>query len=102
VSRLYVETSEILLLVRPSRPSAHQQGNIRDRELLRKRFELGLLSLHRDQFPNSVATASDPDRWWPDTVDFLVFGLEAMLRKGGKGAGQTATDRSPADSTTMY
>ena len=81
-----------LLLVRPARLNDHQQGNI-DRELLRKRFELGLLSLQRDQFPNTVATArgladvwaSDPDRWWPDTVDLLVFGLEAMLRKGGRG-----------------
>ena len=80
-----------LLLVRPARPDAHQQGNI-DRELLRKRFELGLLSLQRGQFPNTVATAggladawaSDPDRWWPDTVDLLVFGLEAMLRKARK------------------
>ncbi|HXC79055.1 MAG TPA: TetR family transcriptional regulator [Candidatus Acidoferrum sp.] len=81
-----------LLLARPAPPNAHQQGNL-DRELLRKRFELGLLSLHRDQFPHSVASArgladvwaSDPDRWWPDTVDLLVFGLEAMLRKGRKG-----------------
>jgi len=81
-----------LLLVRPTGPNAHQLGNI-DRKLLRKRFELGLLSLHRDQFPNTVATArgladvwaSDPDRWWPDTVDLLVFGLEAMLRRGRKG-----------------
>ena len=81
-----------LLLVPPAGPNAHQQGKI-DRELLRKRFELGLLSLQRDQFPNTVATArgladvwaSDPDRWWPDTVDLLVFGLEAMLRKGRKG-----------------
>src|SRR4029077_708725 len=78
-----------LLLVRPARPDAPQQGNV-DRDLLRKRFELGLLSLQHDQFPNTVATAlgladvwaSDPDRWWPDTVDLLVFGLEAMLRKG--------------------
>jgi len=77
-----------LLLVRPAPPNAIQQGNI-DRGLLRKRFELGLLSLHHDQFPNSVANArwlsdvwaSDPDRSWPDTVDLLVFGLEAMLRK---------------------
>ncbi len=81
-----------LLLVRPAHPNAHQQGKI-DRELLRKRFELGLLSLHPDQFPNTVATArgladvwaSDPDRWWPDTVDLLVFGLEAMLQKGRNG-----------------
>ena len=82
-----------LLLVRPAGPNAHQEIPSRDRELLRKRFELGLLSLDRDQFPNSVATAreladlwaGDPDRLWPDTVDLLVFGLEAMLRKGRKG-----------------
>jgi TetR/AcrR family transcriptional regulator, tetracycline repressor protein len=81
-----------LLLVRPARPGAHEHGNI-DREMLRKRFELGLLGLDRDQFPNTAATArgladawaSDPDRWWPDTVDLLVFGLEAMLRKGRRG-----------------
>jgi AcrR family transcriptional regulator len=81
-----------LLLVRPARPNANQQDNV-DRELLRKRFELGLLSLDRDQFPNTMATArgladvwaSDPDRWWQDTVDLLVFGLEAMLRKGRSG-----------------
>ncbi|HXB03376.1 MAG TPA: hypothetical protein VNY77_00760, partial [Candidatus Angelobacter sp.] len=81
-----------LLLVRPARPNAQPQGNF-DRELLRKRFELGLLSLPGDQFPNTVATArgladvwaSDPDRWWADTVDLLVFGLEAMLQKGRKG-----------------
>ena len=81
-----------LLLVRPAGSTAHQQGNITDRDLLRKRFELGLLSLHGDQFPNTVVTAreladvwaNDPDRWWPDTVDLLVFGLEAMLRKGRK------------------
>jgi TetR/AcrR family tetracycline transcriptional repressor len=82
-----------LVLVPPADPNDRQQGNIRDRELLRKRFELGLLSLHGDQFPNSVATAreladvwaNDADRWWPDTVDLLVFGLEAMLRKERKG-----------------
>jgi AcrR family transcriptional regulator len=78
-----------LLLIRPAGPNANQKPNI-DRELLRKRFELGLLSLHGDQFPNTVVSArelsdvwaSDPDRWWADTVDLLVFGLEAMLRKG--------------------
>jgi TetR/AcrR family tetracycline transcriptional repressor len=82
-----------LLLVRPAGPDARQLGNLIDRDLLRKRFELGLLSLHRDQFPNTAATAreladvwaSDPDRWWQDTVDLLVFGLEAMQRKGRKG-----------------
>jgi TetR/AcrR family transcriptional regulator, tetracycline repressor protein len=82
-----------LLVVRPAGRQANQQANNRDRDLLRKRFELGLLSLPRDQFPNTAVTAreladvwsSDPDRWWPDTVDLLVFGLEAMLRKGRKG-----------------
>ena len=81
-----------LLLVRPAGPPAHPPGSV-DRELLRKRFELGLLSLHRDQFPNTLATArelagvwaGDPARSWPETVDLLVFGLEAMLRKGRKG-----------------
>jgi AcrR family transcriptional regulator len=84
-----------VLLLRPAGPNANQQGSI-DRGLLRKRFELGLLSLDRDQFPNTLATArelsevwaSDPDRWWPDTVDLLVSGLEAMLRKGARSASQ--------------
>ncbi len=82
-----------LLLERPAGPNARQQVSVRDRDLLRKRFELGLLSLHGDQFPNTLAIAreladawaSDPDRWWPDTVDLLVFGLEAMLQKGRQG-----------------
>jgi len=81
-----------LLLVRPPGP-AQPEINVRDRDLLRKRFELGLLSLSPDQFPNTVASAgeiadvwsSDPDRWWPDTVDLLVSGLEAMLHKGRQG-----------------
>jgi TetR/AcrR family transcriptional regulator, tetracycline repressor protein len=82
-----------LLLVPPVGPNARQQVSATDRELLRKRFELGLLSLHRDQFPNTLATtgeladvwARDPDRLWPDTVDLLIFGLEAMLQKERKG-----------------
>ena len=85
-----------LLLQSTAGPNANQEGSVRDRDLLRKRFELGLLSLHRDQFPNTVASAreladvwaSDPDRWWPDTVDLLVFGLEAILQKGRKRSGR--------------
>ena len=42
-----------------------------------------------DEFPNSVASArelaeawlSDPDMWWNETVDLLVFGLERMLER---------------------
>ena len=85
-----------LLLVSQAGPSTNPEASTRDRDLLRKRFELGLLSLHREQFPNTVASAgeladvwaSDPDRWWPDTVDLLVFGLEAMLRKERKRRGR--------------
>ena len=85
-----------LLLLPPAAPNASQQGDIGDRELLSKRFELGLLSLRPDQFPNTVANApetaevwaSDPDRWWPDTVDLLVYGLEAMLRRERTGRGK--------------
>ena len=81
-----------VLLVGSAGPNANQQVNI-DRELLRKRFELGLLSLSGGEFPNTLATAreladvwsSEPARWWPDTVDLLVFGLEAILRKGRQG-----------------
>src|SRR3981081_209620 len=48
-----------LLLVRPAGSTAHQQGNITDRDLLRKRFELGLLSLQPDQLPKTVVTARE-------------------------------------------
>ncbi len=82
-----------VLLVGSAGTNANEPPKI-DRELLSKRFELGLLSLRRDQFPNTLDTAreladvwaSDPDRSWPDTVDLLVFGLEAMLRRGERGA----------------
>jgi TetR/AcrR family transcriptional regulator, tetracycline repressor protein len=66
-------------------------------ELLRKRFALAQLSLPREEFPNLVDSAedtaevwlSDPDRWWGNTVDLIVFGLERML------------ERSQDDSTTQ-
>src|SRR5262245_14652266 len=58
-------------------------------ELRRRRVELSLMSLPRREFPNIVESApdmanvwlSDPDTWWRETVDLIVFGLEAMLRK---------------------
>src|ERR1700693_5854085 len=67
-----------VLPVRSAGPNADQQGNI-DREMLRKRFELGLLSLHGDQFPNTLATAreladvwaGDRARWWRDNGGFV-------------------------------
>lgn len=59
-------------------------------DLLRRRVELAQLSLPAAEFPNLVASAkdmadvwiSDPNRWWEDTVDLIVFGLERMLERG--------------------
>ena len=47
------------------------------------------MSLPRDQFPNLIANAEDtaevwlsePDRWWRNTVDLIVFGLERVLER---------------------
>jgi hypothetical protein len=58
-------------------------------ELRRRRVELSLMSLPRQEFPNIVESAadmanvwlSDPDNWWRETVDLIVFGLEAILQK---------------------
>jgi hypothetical protein len=38
---------------------------------------------------------SNPDRWWRDTVDLIVFGLEAMQerRRGRSRAGGRTTER---------
>ncbi len=77
-----------LLLLRQSGPDVPDLDE-RTLELMRKRVELTGLSLPPDQFPNSVASAreiaeawlSDPDIWWNDTVDLLVFGLERMLER---------------------
>jgi hypothetical protein len=56
---------------------------------VRKRFELVQLTLPGDRFPNLIDSAheladvwlSHPDRWWNDTVDLIVFGMEAMLER---------------------
>ena len=76
-----------LLLLRQG--SAQADLGPHEVELLRKRYELIQLSLPRDEFPNIVAGAremadvwlSNPDRWWRDTVDLIVFGLEAILER---------------------
>jgi len=82
-----------LLLLRndPSRPELPTDP--RELELLRRRFELSQMSLPVEGFPNLIAGAadvaevwlSDPDRWWGDTVDLLVFGLERMLERQRAG-----------------
>lgn len=72
----------------PLPPDAHQI------DLLRRRFALTLLSLPRDAFPNLVETAedtaevwlTDPNDWWRNTVDLIVFGLERMLERSRDGS----------------
>ena len=79
---------------------AGEQPPPRELELFRKRMELNLISLPRDEFRNVVDVSHDlaevwlsnPDRWWGDTVDLIVFGLETKLetpRKRLRRTGQT-------------
>jgi len=59
-------------------------------DLMRRHFALAQMSLSRDEFPNLVASAedtaevwlTDPNHWWPDTIDLIMFGLERMLERG--------------------
>jgi len=91
--------SGYLLLLSQDEPAVQEQLGSQELELLRRRVELAQLSLPRDEFPNIVESARDmadvwlsnPDRWWRDTVDLIVFGLETMLerRRGRSGAGST-------------
>ena len=56
-------------------------------DLLKRRFVLAQLSLPRDEFPNLIESAedtaevwlTDPNQWWSNTVDLIIFGLERML-----------------------
>jgi AcrR family transcriptional regulator len=83
-----------LLLVRTDANGPGVPTDPRAVEILRKRFELAQLSLPTEGFPNLVAAAGDvaevwlshPDRWWADTVDLLVFGLERLLERGSRAA----------------
>ena len=62
----------------------------------RRHFALAQLSLPRDKFPNLVESAedtaevwlSDPDHWWRNTVDVIMFGLERMLERSRDGSRQ--------------
>jgi AcrR family transcriptional regulator len=81
--------SGYLLLLRQEDPAATAQMGARELELMRKRIELVQLSLPTEQFPNIVKSAremadiwiSNPDRWWRDTVDVIIFGLERMRER---------------------
>ncbi len=78
-----------LLLLRQGAPPDAATLDAHQLDLLRRRFVLVQLSLPRDEFPNLVESAEDtaevwlsgPDRWWPDTVDLIIFGLEQMLKR---------------------
>ena len=61
----------------------------RQLDLARRRFELVLLSLPGETFPLLTESAedladvwlSDPDRWWRDTNELIVLGLEGLLAR---------------------
>ncbi len=79
--------SGYLLLLRQNDPALSGQVSPSEMAALRKRVELFQMSLPPDRFPNIVKSARDvadvwfqhPDRWWRQTVDLLVYGLEQML-----------------------
>lgn len=87
--------SGYLLLLRQDDPGRTEEMGSRELELLRRRVELTQLSLPPEKFPNIVSSARDmadiwlrnPDHWWRDTVDLIMFGLERMLEKRRKPAG---------------
>jgi AcrR family transcriptional regulator len=62
--------------------------------LMRRQFALTQLSLPREEFPNLIDSAedtaevwlSDPNRWWGQTVDLIMFGLEGMLERSRASA----------------
>jgi TetR/AcrR family transcriptional regulator, tetracycline repressor protein len=78
-----------LLLMRQGAPSDAMRLDAHQVDLLRRRFALVQLSLPRDEFPNLVESAehtaevwlSDPNQWWRNTVDLIMFGLERMLER---------------------
>jgi hypothetical protein len=82
----------LLLLQQGAPPEATRDAHQID--LVRRGFALALLSLPRDEFPNLVDSAedtaevwlTDPNHWWENTVDLIVFGLERMLERSRDGS----------------
>jgi len=80
-----------LLLLQQGGPLPHDAHQI---DLLRRGFALVLVSLPRDEFPNLVESAedtaevwlTDPNEWWRNTVDLIIFGLERMLERSRGGS----------------
>jgi AcrR family transcriptional regulator len=83
-----------LLLLQQGTPSDVLLLDAHQMDLLRRRFALSQLSLPRDEFPNLVESAedtaevwlTDPNHWWRNTVDLLIFGLERMLERSLQGS----------------
>jgi hypothetical protein len=75
-----------LLLLQQAGPPDAGPLDAHQVDLVRRRIVLAQMSLPRDEFPNLVESAedtaevwlSDPSRWWKNTVDLIVFGLEQM------------------------
>jgi TetR/AcrR family tetracycline transcriptional repressor len=84
-----------LMLLRQDAPSDFTQLDAHEIDLVRRHFALAQLSLPRDRFPNLVESAedtaeiwlSDPNNWWRNTVDLIMFGLERMLENRREGSG---------------
>ncbi len=78
-----------LLLLRQGAPPEGLALDARKLDLYRRQFELVLLSLPGGAFPLLTESAedladvwlSDPDRWWRDTSELIVIGLEGLLEQ---------------------
>jgi AcrR family transcriptional regulator len=83
-----------LLLLQQGVPSGALPVDAHQLDLMRRGFALSQLSLPRDEFPNLVESAedtaevwlTDPNQWWGNTVDLIVFGLERMLERNRAGS----------------
>jgi AcrR family transcriptional regulator len=84
----------LLLLQQGPSPDTMRLLDATQIDLLRRRFALAQLSLPRDEFPNLVESAedtaevwlTDPNHWWRNTVDLIIFGLERMLERSRDGS----------------
>jgi AcrR family transcriptional regulator len=78
-----------LLLFEQGAPTEGTRPDPDQLDLMRRHFALAQMSLPRDEFPNLVESAedtaevwlTDPNQWWPNTVDLIIFGLERMLER---------------------
>jgi AcrR family transcriptional regulator len=84
----------LLLLQQGPSPDTMRLLDANQLDLLRRRFALSQLGLPRDEFPNLVESAedtaevwlTDPNHWWRNTVDLIIFGLERMLERSRDGS----------------